>query len=85
MQYSREPVQPSRELVHSSSQQDSNTRQLGYPLSPHDATARLYLRLLLETRVIDLDTVDTVFGRTAAHWAVYYKRYDLLLQLMFAG
>ena len=43
MQYSREPVQPSREPVYSSSQQDSNTRQLGYALSPHDPTARLYL------------------------------------------
>ena len=43
------------------------------------------LQLLLETRVVDLDIVDTVYGRTAAHWAVYYKRHDLLLQLMSAG
>lgn len=43
------------------------------------------LQLLLETRLIDLDTVDTVYGRTAAHWAVVYKRHDLLLQLMSAG
>ena len=32
-----------------------------------------------------LDAVDTNFGRTAAHWAVFYKRHDLLLQLMMAG
>jgi ankyrin repeat protein len=42
------------------------------------------VQLLLETGVVDLDIVDTVYGRTAAHWAVYYKRHDLLLQLMSA-
>ena len=44
------------------------------------------LQLLLQSpTVLPLDTVDTDYGRTAAHWAVFYKAHDLLLQLMLAG
>lgn len=43
------------------------------------------VKLLLQLPALYLDTVDTVYGRTAAHWAVYYKRHDLLLQLIMTG
>lgn len=43
------------------------------------------VQLLLQVSPQPLDTVDTKYGRTAAHWAVFYKRHDLLAQLIYAG
>lgn len=43
------------------------------------------VQLLLQVSAQPLDTVDTKYGRTAAHWAVFYKRHDLLAQLIYAG
>lgn len=43
------------------------------------------VQLLLQVPGQPVDTVDTKYGRTAAHWAVYYKRHDLLAQLIYAG
>ena len=43
------------------------------------------LQLLLQMPGLDLHTADTSYGRTAAHWAVFYKRHDLLVQLILAG
>jgi len=33
----------------------------------------------------ELDIADTSYGRTAAHWAVYYQRDDILRLLIEAG
>ena len=33
----------------------------------------------------ELETVDTSYGRTAAHWAVYYHRDDVLSVLIEGG
>ena len=33
----------------------------------------------------NLDLADSQYGRTATHWAVYYNRYDILVQLILAG
>lgn len=43
------------------------------------------VQLLLQVPAQPLDTVDTKYGRTVAHWAVFYKRHDLLVQLIIAG
>ena len=32
-----------------------------------------------------LDTADLTYGRTAAHWATYYHREDILTELIIAG
>ena len=34
---------------------------------------------------IYLDTADLTYGRTAAHWATYYHREDILTELIIAG
>ncbi len=34
---------------------------------------------------ISLESADVSNGRTAAHWATYYHRDDILSELMFAG
>ena len=33
----------------------------------------------------ELEIADTTYGRTAAHWAVYYHRDDILSVLIEAG
>ena len=33
----------------------------------------------------EVETADTTYGRTAAHWAVYYQREDILTVLLEAG
>ena len=32
-----------------------------------------------------MDTADLTYGRTAAHWATYYHREDILTELIIAG
>ena len=32
-----------------------------------------------------LETADITYGRTAAHWAVYYLREDILVELIILG
>ncbi len=33
----------------------------------------------------ELEIADTIYGRTAAHWAVYYHRNDILATLIESG
>ncbi len=41
-------------------------------------------RLLIQSGAV-LETPDTTYGRTAAHWAVYYHIADILVELILSG
>ena len=41
-------------------------------------------KMLVQSGVY-LDTPDLTYGRTAAHWATYYHREDILTELIIAG
>lgn len=34
---------------------------------------------------VTLDAVDSVYGRTAAHWAAHYNLYEILDTLIMGG
>ena len=40
--------------------------------------------MLLETGIY-LESADTTYGRTAAHWAAYNQLSDILMLLMMTG
>ena len=63
----------------------ANTLTVGTNANPEGLYPETLQLLLQSPSGPRLDAVDTNFGRTTAHWAVFYKRHDLLLQLMMAG
>ena len=42
-------------------------------------------RVLIQQCNVALETPDVTYGRTAAHWATYYHRDDILAELIIAG
>ena len=42
-------------------------------------------RVLIQECGVTLETPDVEHGRTAAHWATYYHRDDILAELIIAG
>ena len=41
--------------------------------------------MLIQECGVALETPDIQYGRTAAHWATYYHRDDILGELIIAG